>query len=241
MAVGSGTTCLVSSPGPLQVIDIARTVSLFRDCNWGGFQRFNLSCQGSIEVLKWEIFIQLQTLSVRHQNTTVIAITELRIHEALRFMSASTRSASNLIDGESQKMPSTSPLQRWGRGWDLGGWSRQRFSYNLPTTQHNYRPINAAVEKNGAQYISQIVRQRSDPGRGIWLVYQLNIWPRGKKCEENIPRQNNWDRIKGCDGSKWPRGTFCVGILLIFASRPFLQSVEVNSLEDSIKPNIALW
>ena len=127
---------------------------------------------------------------------------------------------------ESQKMPSTSPLQRWGRGWNLGGWSRQRFSYNLPTTQHNYRPINAAVEKNGAQYISQIVRQRSDPGRGIWLVYQLNIWPRGKKCEENIPRQNNWDRIKGCDGSKWPRGAFCVGILPIFASRPFLQSVD---------------
>ena len=121
------------------------------------------------------------------------------------------------------------------------GEAANRFSYNLPTTQHNYRPINAAVEKNGAQYISQIVRQRSDPGRGIWLVYQLNIWPRGKKCEENIPRQNNWDRIKGCDGSKWPRGTFCVGILPIFASRPFLQSVEVNSLEDSIKPNIALW
>ena len=58
---------------------------------------------------------------------------------------------------------------------NLRGRSRQRFSYNLPTTQHNYRPINAAVEKNGAQYISQIVRQRSDPGRGIWLVYQLNI------------------------------------------------------------------
>ena len=49
--------------------------------------------------MKWEIFIQLQPLSVRYQNTTVIAITELRIHEALRFMSASTRSASNLIDG----------------------------------------------------------------------------------------------------------------------------------------------
>ena len=86
---------------------------------------------------------------------------------------------------------------------------------------------------------------------GIWLVYQLNIWPpEGKKCEENILRRNNWDSIKGCDGSKWPRGTFCVNILLHFCIwallRGLFSTVEINCWQDSShlgisgsKPNIA--
>lgn len=130
-------------------------------------------------------------------------------------------------------------------GWSSGEAAKD-VSYNLPAP-HNYRPINAWEEKDGAQYISKIVRQQRS-----WNLACLSIeyLAEGKKCEENILRQNNWDSIKGCDGSKWPRGTFCVNILLHFCIwallRGLFSTVEINCWQDSSqlgisgsKPNIA--